>query len=225
MRTVMQRRRHTVAGLIASLTLALGVRAASAQEVQPLSNDLGEVPVTVSVPPPPGNSFIQYGVALTAEFVAAAGPICDANAPCVLGSGGGIAARAGWRSAGPWYLGGAYEISKQDPNELYRLGVLQQLRAEARYYISTGLTTSPFFTAGLGVAAYGNELAFDTWGPLASVGFGAETQISRLFVVGYAIAYRAILLRAFYEPSSTLREAGVAQIVGLDLQLEGRDPQ
>jgi hypothetical protein len=70
-----------------------------------------------SAPPPPTSyTYLQYGVAFTAEVVSAAGPICDnTEVACILGPGGGVAVRAGWRGRGPLYLGGAYELSKCAP--------------------------------------------------------------------------------------------------------------
>jgi hypothetical protein len=83
-------------------------------------------------PPPTTIVYFQYGVALAAEIVSSPGPICDTPAaPCILGPGGGIAVRAGFRGAGPIYLGGAYELTKQDPSKLYRIALLQRVRAEA----------------------------------------------------------------------------------------------
>jgi hypothetical protein len=173
--------------------------------------------------PPLDIPYIQYGVAFTAEFVAAAGPIC-ATSTCILGSGGGIVARVGRRAAGPWYFGAAYELSKQDPSSLYRFATLQQVRAEARWYLNTGLQTSPYATFGAGVAAYGNEWGIDTYGPAGFAGIGIETQISRRTVVGLSIAYRIIGLRSFVDSSENARPGGVAQLVGIDLSLEERSP-
>ena len=97
-------------------------------------------PVSAAPAPPPTNiPYWQYGVSLVSEGVIDSGAICsDPKQPCIFGSGAGIAIRLGVRTAGPWYFGGAYELSKQDPNNLYRLAILQQLRAEARYYLDTG---------------------------------------------------------------------------------------
>src|SRR5205085_12042020 len=107
-------------------------------------------------------------------------------APCILGSGGGITARLGRRSAGPWYFGGAYELTKQDPNKLYRLATLQQLRFEARYYITTGRDTQPYASFGGGLAIYGNEGGADTVAGVAYLAIGVETQLSRRTVIGVA---------------------------------------
>jgi hypothetical protein len=174
-------------------------------------------------PPSTGHSYVQYGVAFTVEGVASAGPICRANAPCILGSGGGIAARVGWRPVENLYIGGAYEFSKQDPNNLYRLGILQQARAELRRYFPTGSRTNPFFLVGAGLAAYGDEWNVDTWGVTAAVGVGIELELSTVLHLGVAVAYRPLFLFAWVDSSKTPHDSGVAHMVGLELALEAQD--
>jgi len=175
--------------------------------------------------PPLELHYLQYGIAFTAEIATLPGPICaTAAAPCILGSGGGIAARVGYRFPGPWYIGGAYEFSKQDPSQLYRLAILQQLRAEARYYFVTSRILEPYLGAGLGVAAYGNAWQVDVWAPIGSVGAGVELQITRTRVIGLAASYRLLYTSRFTDTSNTSRDPGVAQFFGVDLVLEARDP-
>jgi hypothetical protein len=62
-----------------------------------------------TLPPPQSFDYLQYGVALVAEAVVSAGDVCPAGAeaPCIFGSGGGLAVRVGYRSRGPWYASGA----------------------------------------------------------------------------------------------------------------------
>jgi hypothetical protein len=178
-----------------------------------------------ALPPPTNVVYVQYGVALTAEAVSAAGPICDNTAvPCILGPGGGVAVRVGWRGTGALYFGGAYELSKQDPNKLLRLAILQQVRAEGRYYFVSGRDTEPYLSAGLGLAGYGNEWGVDTWGPASFLGVGFETQLTRRTVVGVAVAYRLLYLQRFTDTTGAPRDAGIAQLIGLDFVLEQRDP-
>jgi hypothetical protein len=144
---------------------------------------------------------------------------------CILGSGGGVVIRVGYRTSGSWYFGGAYELSKQDPNKLYRLAILHQARAEARRYFRPELRTQPFITAAAGVAGYGNEFnPTDTFGPLLSVGVGAETQITRKTVFVLGLSYRAIYFSKFTDTSGAARPAGIATLLGLDIALEERDP-
>jgi len=185
----------------------------------------GNTPAESVVAPPPSNlSFIQYGVALAAEIVAFAGPACsDAANPCILGSGGGIVARAGWRSSEAWYVGGAYEMSKQEPHQLYRLALLQQVRAEVRRYFPTGRETSPFLLVGGGVVTYGNEwFPIDTWGPSATLGGGLEVELGGS-VLSVSLAYRPIYLRAWEDSSLLSHEAGFAHFVGLEAAVEAQD--
>jgi hypothetical protein len=197
---------------------------AQALSSAPLDAD-GLPPVVITTTPPPLDiPYVQYGVAFTTEFVASAGKMCGSAEPCILGSGGGIVARAGRRSAGPWYFGAAYELSKQDPSSLYRFATLQQLRAEARWYLATGYDTQPYATAGAGLAGYGNEWGVDTWGPVIHVGIGLESQLSRRTVVGIALSYRMMALRSFVDSTGAEREAGITQLIGIDLSMEERDP-
>jgi len=175
------------------------------------------------------NPFIQYGVAFTTEFVVGTGALCSANPnvvpQCLLGSGGGLVfPRIGWRSSGHWYLGGAYEFSKQDAGTVYLLPILQQLRGEARYYFLDGHVGTPFFEGTLGVAGYGNEWTVDSFGPEASLAIGVEAQLSRNTVVGATFAYRAIHFGGFTDTAGNPRGDGFAQLLGLNILLEVRDP-
>ena len=178
-------------------------------------------------PPPLHVPYLQYGLSLAGEFVLGRSAVCEdaLQAPsCALNSGGGIAIRVGVRSAGRWFIGGAYEFSKQDADKLYRLAILQQARAELRYYLETGRDVEPMAIATAGVAGYGNEWALDTVGLVGSIGLGAEVQISRRAVAGVAVSYRALYLGSFTDTSETFRRAGITSMVGVDLILEARDP-
>jgi hypothetical protein len=211
-----------VAAAQESSKIATSPTAAEAHTEAPTGDVVdGEPPA----PPPLNTPYLQYGVSLTAEFLASAGRLCDVpTEPCILGSGGGIAVRIGKRTAGPWYFGGAYELSKQDPNKLYRLAILQQARVEARYFLDTGRDVQPYAHFGGGAAGYGNEWGIDTFGPMGFLALGTEVQLSRKRVVGASLAYRMMYLSGFTDSSHTQREGGVVQFVGLDLILEARDP-
>ncbi len=184
-----------------------------------------------SGPPPSSFDYLQYGVALAAETVASPGDVCpaSADAPCILGSGGGLAIRVGYRSREPWYVGGAYEASRHDPSNLLRLAILQQLRAEFRYYIEPHTRTSPYVSGGLGMALYGDEWGTDTGGLTTFVGVGLEFELSRSTVVGGAIAYRPILFRGWTDSAGQRRADkylgfGLAHVVALELVLEVKNP-
>ncbi len=198
-------------------------------------------------PPPPtadadaskpehlAQAFIQYGLAFTGEFVVAPGPICSANnVGCILGTGGGLTLRVGRRLRAPWWLGAAYEFSKMESNQLYRLAILQQARAEGRYYLATGRSTEPYAMASVGLAGYGNLWGIDTAGPLFGLGIGTEFQLSTYIVVGVSLSYRAIFLAQFHDSSGSsalpcntdpsCHPAGFSHLLGVDLVIETRDP-
>jgi hypothetical protein len=184
-------------------------------------------------PGPPASSFdyLQYGVALAAETVVSGGDVCpaEATAPCIFGSGFGLAIRVGYRSRSPWYVGGAYESSRHDPSNLLRLAILQQLRAEMRYYADQGTRTTPYLAGGLGMALYGNEWGTDTGGLTTFLGGGVEFELSRTTIVGGLIAYRPFLFRGWTDSAGQRRADrylgfGLAHVVALELVLEVRDP-
>jgi hypothetical protein len=202
----------------------LAFTASPAQADDSSSASIGVRESSLPLSTAPGQSYVQFGVAFTIEGVASPGPICHAsNAPCILGSGGGIVARAGWRPQDNLYIGGGYEFSKQDPNNLYRLGILQQARAELRRYFPTGLRTNPFVLGAAGLAAYGDEWTVDTWGVTAALGVGIEVELTATLHLAVAVAYRPLYLRAWVDSSTTPHDAGVAHLVGVELALEAQD--
>jgi opacity protein-like surface antigen len=135
--------------------------------------------------------------------------------PCILGNGGGLAIRVGYRSRGPWYLGGAYEFSRQDSANLLRLPILQQLRAELRVHLTR--------------VVYGNEWGLDTWGGGSAVGAGLEFQVTSSIVLNMAINYRQLFLRRWRDGAGQLRadgplDFGLAHMVALEFGFEIREP-
>ena len=193
--------------------------------------------------PPPNNvEYFQYGVGLVVEKLASGGDVCpnqpaatgnagavSEQTPCILGSGGGLAIRMGYRSRGPWYVGGAYEFTRMDSSNLLRLAILQQLRGEARYYLDAGNRLTPYGALGFGAAVYGNEWNVSTAGAVLSLGGGLEFQVTQSTVIGGALGYRAFLLHSWTD-SSNLERAdrylgfGLAHTIGFELTLEIRSP-
>ena len=207
-----RRRISAAAGLVACAGLVLAPRA-RADEIS-------------AKPPELTRAFFQYGLSFTGEAVASAGPMCSSApaAPCIFGSGGGVAARIGRRARTPWYFGVAYEFSKHDPSQLYRLAILQQLRVEARYYLLTSTKLQPFVLGAAGLNTYGNLCGVDTGGPGASRGVGVEAQVAYAATVGLSLGYRVLGFTAFTDSAGTSRDGGIAHVFGIDLSLETREP-
>lgn len=175
-------------------------------------------------PPPLQMEYAQYGVAITSAFNLSAGGICgaDVKPPCIIGGGGGLVIRGGYRSPGPWYFGGAYEFIKMDSSNLYRLGVFQQLRGEVRYVLDVGSRAAPYVTGGLGAVVYGNEWQVQTGGAAGFAGAGVTFEVSRLALIGLQLFYRPALIAGWTDTAGIVRPVGLAQFVGLELQLEVR---
>lgn len=183
-------------------------------------------------PPPLHVEYAQYGVAILALVNLDSGAMCgksvhsssapQAVAPCILGSGGGLVIRAGYRSPGPWYIGGAYAFAKMDSSDLFRLGILQQLWGEMRYLPDTGTRIAPFATWGVGAVAYGNEWGVETGGTMIFGGGGLQFEVSRVAVIGLGFVYKPALIAAWTDTAGYHRPAGVAQFLGFDFQLEVR---
>lgn len=175
-------------------------------------------------PPPLHVEYFQYGVAIVFENDIQPGNVCTSagSAPCILGGAGGLTIRAGYRSAGPWYIGGAYQFAKMDSANLYRLGIFQQLRAEMRYMPDFGTRTTPYGSWGLGALAYGNEWGAETGGGLLFGGLGVQVELSRTTLVGFGAVYKAMLIAGWRDTAGTIRETGVAQFWGAEFQFELR---
>ncbi len=210
------------AAVLASVGLVAFAHRARAQNASP--ND-----PSASTPAHLAQAFIQYGLAFTGEFVVAPGPICNGVPSCILGSGGGLTVRIGRRLRGPLYFGAAYEFSKMNSAQLYRVGILQQARAEGRYYVFTGRSMEPWFGATVGADFYGNLWGFDTGGPLLGASIGTEFQISTEFTLGVALSYRALFFIPFTDSAGAARPAagndpGFSHLIGIDLIVESREP-
>jgi hypothetical protein len=180
-----------------------------------------------TTPPPISSHYIQYGVALTSETVVShAGACGTSNAlSCILDDGGGLGLRVGYRSRGPWYVGGAYEFSRMDSSNLLRLAILQQLRFESRYHLSPFTRLSPYLAGAAVALVYGNEWAVDTWGCGLSLGSGLEFQVTPTIVFDLSLNYRPLLIRNWTESGSPVRGDGIwgfgfIQLVSIEIGVD-----
>lgn len=175
--------------------------------------------------------FVQYGVSVHTLTLLEGGAVCpeDAPTPCILGSGGGLGLRIGYRSRGPFYLGAAFQLSRLNSSNLLRLGIQQRLTAEGRYYFDRGNRLTPYLSGALGGALYGNEFAATAGGIALGFGVGLEYQISERTVVTLLPTYQPILFRRFTDTTGQERAAGpldfgLAHWLAVQLVLEVRDP-
>lgn len=182
----------------------------------------GLAPADEDRPTPLLVDYAQYGVAFAGELIAEPGPLCPSGAPtpCIIGAGGGPVLRGGYRPAGPWYIGGAYQFAKLDSNNLYRLGILQELRAEMRYFFDVDSRFTPYATWALGGIIYGNEFSAETGGVMTYAGAGVELEVSRFAVIGLNAAYEPMLFVGFDDTAGQTRDTGVAHFVHIEFVIE-----
>ncbi|MEO7092030.1 MAG: hypothetical protein ABI175_02190 [Polyangiales bacterium] len=179
-------------------------------------------------PFPSTGQYLDYGMSFHSEALLTSGRLCpkDAKENCVLGSGAGISFFGAYRS--PRYsLGAAYEVTFHDSSNIYQRGVLQQLRGEWRIRPSGlvfGDSIVGFLGVGAGITAYGDNWAIDTYGPSAHGMIGTEIDLGVKVALVIAVAYRALYLKSFTDPSQQERPAGIAHMLGLSVGLELHDP-
>lgn len=228
-RAVSERGQSSV--ILAAGLLASALFAASSQAQTLSDNALPDPSQPAPTPPPISSHYLQYGVALTGETVASPGQVCPGGSgiPCILDDGGGLLIRIGYRSRGPWFLGGAYEFSRQDSANLLRLAILQQLRAELRLHLTRVTRLSPYLAASIGGAIYGNEWGLDTWGAVSGIGGGLEFQVTPTIVLNIALCYRQLFLHHWTDGAGEERatgplDFGLAHIVAFEFGFEIRNP-
>ncbi|MEM1029049.1 MAG: hypothetical protein AAF928_06865 [Myxococcota bacterium] len=218
------------ASVVASGVLGLAFRAAGAEPAAP--EPVAPPDPSEATPAPPLRaSYFAYGAALTGDYLLASGASCRARAPrpvrfqpCILGSGGGAVLRAGYRAPGRWYVGGAYQFTRNDSDNLYRLAIMQQLRFESRYLIDTSRRTRPFVLGGVGGVVYGNEWGVETGGAHAVLGVGFEFDVGRTVLAGMTAAYHPMVLAGFRDSGGFERPAGVAHYLRVAIHFEVRRP-
>lgn len=186
---------------------------------------------SASAPPPTSVEYLQYGVSLHTLTLLSGGAVCPEGAatPCIVGSGGGLGLRAGYRSRGPFYAGAAFQLSRLNSSNLLRLGILQRLTADGRYYFDRGNRLTPYLLGGVGGAIYGNEWGASSGGVAFSFGVGAEYQISERLVVTMLPTYQPVLFRRFTDSTGQERAAGplgfgLAHWLAVQVVIEVRDP-
>ena len=182
-------------------------------------------------PPPTSVEYIQYGVSLHTLTLLDGGAVCPVGAttPCIVGSGGGLGLRMGYRSRGPFYLGATFQLSRLNSSNLLRLAILQRLTVDGRYYFDRGNRLTPYLLGGLGGAIYGNEWRAASGGVALSFGVGVEYQMTERTLVTLLPTYQPVLFRRFDDSTGQERAAGplgfgLAHWLAVQVIVEFRDP-
>jgi len=183
------------------------------------------------IPPPSSVEYLQYGVSLHTLTLLDSGAVCPAGAvtPCIIGSGGGLGLRLGYRSRGPFYLGANFDLSRLNSSNLLRLAILQGVSVEGRFYLDQGNRVTPYLQASAGAVIYGNEWAAMAGGAEGSLGVGLEYQITERTVVALVPGYQTIVFRRFSDATGQERAAGplglgLTHWLAVRVIIEARDP-
>lgn len=211
-------KRKRIFGCLCGVLLSAGLpRPASAQ--------------TGSVPPPTSLDYLQYGVSLHTVTLLDGGSTCPAGArtPCIVGSGGGLGLRMGYRARGPFYLGASFQLSRLNSSNLLRLPILQRLTADGRYYFDRGSRVTPYFEASLGGAIYGNEWRAGSGGIAFGLGVGVEYQVTATTVIALVPTYQPVAFRRWRDSTGQDRASGplgfgAAHWLAVQVVIEARDP-
>lgn len=184
-----------------------------------------------AAPPPTSVEYLQYGVSLHTLTLLDSGAVCPegARTPCIVGSGGGLGLRMGYRSRGPFYLGGAFQVSRLNSSNLLRLAIQQRLTADGRYYFERGNRLTPYLLGGVGGGIYGNEWGASAFGVAFNFGVGFEYQISERTMVSLVPTYQPMLFRRFVDTTGQVRAGGplgfgLAHWLAVQFVIEVRDP-
>jgi hypothetical protein len=165
--------------------------------------------------------MFHYGVGASADSVIGAGQMCPDSEQCILGSGAGVQVRFGLSIDHKIYGGLTYSVAKMDSAKVYRLATLQQIRGEFRRVFLSENRLRPLLTASAGLLGYGNEWSFATFGPSASVGSGAEIDLTHTLTAMATLSYRVGYVGAFNATADTKRGGSVVQFLCLEIAIDG----
>ncbi len=171
---------------------------------------------------PPSMSY-QFGIGMAVRF-ATRSSFCRDDASCVLGSGAGVVAMMGVRRTEHWYFGGAYEFTKHNAATLLRLGIMQHLRADFRYYIPLADDWGAHLGASPGFIAYGNEWSIQTWGAGLQLRGAVDRRVGGT-LLGMGLLWQTAFLREMADPSrpnetDAAYAAGFVNFFGIELHIE-----
>jgi hypothetical protein len=165
--------------------------------------------------------MFHYGVGASADSVVGAGQMCPDSDQCILGSGAGVQVRFGISIDHKIYGGLTYSVAKMDSAKVYRLATLQQIRGEFRRIFLSENRLRPLLIASAGILGYGNEWSFATFGPSASVGAGAEIDLTHTLTAMASLSYRLGYLGGFDATAETKRGGSVVQFLCLEIAIDG----
>jgi len=158
-------------------------------------------------------------VHLSAVIPFAREPLCPVDRPCVLGGGGGIGGTLEHR----WSIGFAlfvgYDAWFLDSDGVYEIGVLQLLRAGARYVFMMDSLLHPFLDAGVGLVLFGDTFLVSAAGGAIQLTLGAEIELSDEIAMTLSTAWRFFVTSEFSTSSDRTVRGGEGLNAAVAIQI------
>ncbi len=144
--------------------------------------------------------------------VALLGPVstlglCPSSGDCVLGVGGGVGAIIERRWPFGPAVGLGYELLFFDANGVFEVGVLQELRAQARYRFLQLSLFHPFVGGGVGALVFGDSFEVSTAGASILAFVGVEVELTEVFSVSLSVPVRVFWVETFTSDRDSVRRA------------------
>ncbi|MCC6875476.1 MAG: hypothetical protein IT378_14305, partial [Sandaracinaceae bacterium] len=156
--------------VILALALALSAPAAAQR------------PTEVHVRPPPAPEArepeLLIGVHLGFVAPVVRSDICPGDTPCVLGGGAVVGAEVERRWAFGLGVLVGYDLWFVEAGGVFELGVVQLVRAGARYTFDTGTLVHPSVQIGAGALVFGDTFLISTVGGEVELGAGCEIELT-----------------------------------------------
>lgn len=201
---------NTLAAIVASLPLsAVAQRPVSLEDaVLQASRDFEsedpfEVPPAADALEPVLSGSIYLGVGVPLE----AKTLCPNGSECVFSGAGNVGAQIERRWPSGPAVGLSYELGFVNSNAVYELGLLQELRGQARYYFLPRSLLHPFIGGGVGAVVFGDTFRIATAGVSATAFVGVELEMTELLSVFVTLPVRAVRFGAFTTDRDGVRRA------------------
>lgn len=162
-----------------------------------------EVPPAVESLEPVLSGALYLGFSLPLEN----GALCPSAAECVYSNGGGVGGHVERRWPSGPAVGLAYELGFVNSNGVFELGLIQELRGQAKYYFLPRSLVHPFVGGGVGAVIFGDTFRVATAGVSVTAIVGLELELTELLSAFVTLPVRAIRFAPFTAGRDGVRRA------------------
>ncbi len=124
-------------------------------------------------------------------------PLCPDGADCIFNAGVGVGGTIERRWVSGLALGLGYDVWLLDSSGVYELGIMQFVRATARYAFMPMNVVHPFIGVSIGALLFGDTLEVSTVGLEVEALGGIEVELTEAFGLWLAMPVRVLSTAAF----------------------------